>query len=163
MSQKNIIDKAVTEQSMKAGISRRHFMQKGAYAGTALALMPLLQSQAAQSELIMGTIPSTGEQIPAIGLGSSANFSRVARSEDVTALRGVLSTLFEMGGRVFDTAPSYGASEEVSGQIAQELGIAEGLFWATKLNVAGRGVGAQTLSVRDSRLKRHFNALADRP
>ncbi len=141
MSQKNIIDKAVTEQSMKAGISRRHFMQKGAYAGTALALMPLLQSQAAQSELIMGTIPSTGEQIPAIGLGSSANFSRVARSEDVTALRGVLSTLFEMGGRVFDTAPSYGASEEVSGQIAQELGIAEGLFWATKLNVAGRGGG----------------------
>jgi len=47
-----------------------------------------------------------------------------------------------MGGRVFDTAPSYGSSEEISGQIAQELGIADELFWATKLNVAGRGGGA---------------------
>jgi aryl-alcohol dehydrogenase-like predicted oxidoreductase len=103
---------------------------------------PALLSRAAQSELIMGTIPSTGEQIPAVGLGSSANFSQVARSEDISALRGVLSTLHDMGGRVFDTAPGYGASEEISGQIAQELGIAEELFWATKLNVAGRGGGA---------------------
>lgn len=127
--------------SKNSAISRRRFIQSSA-AGTALAMNPVLLSRAAQSELIMGTIPSTGEQIPAIGLGSSANFSQVARSEDISALRGVLSTLSEMGGRVFDTAPSYGSSEEISGQIAQELGIADQLFWATKLNVAGRGGGA---------------------
>lgn len=127
--------------SKKSAISRRRFIQNSACAGTALAMNPALISRAAESELIMGTIPSTGEQIPAIGLGSSANFSQVARSEDISALRGVLSTLAEMGGRVFDTAPSYGSSEEISGQIAQELGIADQLFWATKLNVAGRGGG----------------------
>lgn len=127
--------------SKNSAISRRRFIQSSA-AGTALAMNPVLLSRAAQSELIMGTIPSTGEQIPAVGLGSSANFSQVARSEDISALRGVLSTLSEMGGRVFDTAPSYGSSEEISGQIAQELGIADQLFWATKLNVAGRGGGA---------------------
>jgi aryl-alcohol dehydrogenase-like predicted oxidoreductase len=142
MKKKNTVNQAVSNQPSSNGLSRRSLIQSGVYASSALALMPLLQAQAAQSELIMGTIPSSGEQVPAIGLGSSANFSRVARSEDVTALRGVLSTLYEMGGRIFDTAPSYGASEEVSGQIAQELGIAEGLFWATKLNVAGRGGGA---------------------
>jgi|DEB0MinimDraft_3_1074331.scaffolds.fasta_scaffold48473_1 aryl-alcohol dehydrogenase-like predicted oxidoreductase len=131
----------MTTGSKKSAISRRRFIQSSACAGTALAMNPVLLSRAAQSELIMGTIPSTGEQIPAIGLGSSANFSQVARSEDISALRDVLSTHFEMGGRVFDTAPSYGASEEVSGQIAQELGIADELFWATKLNVAGRGGG----------------------
>jgi aryl-alcohol dehydrogenase-like predicted oxidoreductase len=125
----------------KTAISRRRFIQTSA-AGSAIAMNPALLSRAAQSELIMGTIPSTGEQIPAIGLGSSANFSQLARSEDISALRGVLSTHFEMGGRVFDTAPSYGSSEEISGQIAQELGIADELFWATKLNVAGRGGGA---------------------
>jgi aryl-alcohol dehydrogenase-like predicted oxidoreductase len=125
--------------SKKTAISRRLFIQNSACACTALAINPALISRAAESELIMGTIPSTGEQIPAIGLGSSANFSQVARSEDISALRGVLSTLAEMGGRVFDTAPSYGSSEEISGQIAQELGIADQLFWATKLNVAGRG------------------------
>ncbi len=127
--------------SKKSAISRRRFIQTTACAGTALAMNPALLSRAAQSELIMGTIPSTGEQIPAVGLGSSANFSQVARSEDISALRGVLSTLHDMGGRVFDTAPGYGASEEISGQIAQELGIADDLFWATKLNVAGRGGG----------------------
>lgn len=127
--------------SKKPAISRRRFIKTSACAGTALAMNPTLLSRAAQNELIMGTIPSTGEQIPAVGLGSSTNFSQVARSEDISALRGVLSTLHDMGGRVFDTAPGYGASEEISGQIAQELGIAEELFWATKLNVAGRGGG----------------------
>ena len=47
------------------------------------------------------------------------------------------------GASVFDTAPSYGASEEVAGRIAQEEGIADTLFWATKVNVAGRGEDAK--------------------
>lgn len=125
-----------------SGISRRRLIQSSVYASTALALNPLLRSQAAQNELIMGTIPSTGEQIPAVGLGSSANFAQIARNEDMDALRGVLSTLYDMGGRVFDTAPSYGVSEQVSAQVAQELNITEDLFWATKLNVAPRGGGS---------------------
>ena len=91
------------------------------------------------TQLITRAIPSTGEQIPVVGLGSSATFSQVARTEDVTALREVLRTLVNMGGRVFDTAPGYGASEETAGRIAQELGIADKLFWATKLNVARQG------------------------
>jgi aryl-alcohol dehydrogenase-like predicted oxidoreductase len=47
--------------------------------------------------------------------------------------------MVERGGSVFDTAPGYGASEEVAGSVAQELGLTDRLFWATKLNVAGRG------------------------
>ncbi|MDH5222391.1 MAG: aldo/keto reductase, partial [Betaproteobacteria bacterium] len=97
---------------------------------------------AATPALITRAIPKSGERLPVIGLGSSATFSRVARSEDVSALRAVLAKLVEMGGTVFDTAPAYGASEEVAGRIAQELGIAQKLFWATKLNVAGWGGGS---------------------
>jgi aryl-alcohol dehydrogenase-like predicted oxidoreductase len=74
-----------------------------------------------------------------VGLGSSATFSQVARTEDVSALGEVLRTLVENGGTVFDTAPSYGASEQVAGDIANELGIQDRIFWATKVNVAGRG------------------------
>lgn len=84
-------------------------------------------------------IPSSGERIPLVGLGSSATFSQVARSEDVSALREVLQALVDGGGTVFDTAPSYGASEEVAGTIARELGLTDKLFWATKVNVVGRG------------------------
>src|SRR5687768_4806521 len=86
-------------------------------------------------QLITRAIPSTGERIPVVGLGSSATFSQVARTEDVTALREVLRTLVEMGGRVFDTAPGYGASEQTAGRIAQELGIADKLDRkSTRLN-----------------------------
>jgi aryl-alcohol dehydrogenase-like predicted oxidoreductase len=109
-------------------------------AGAALTLSPrILEALNQQGGLMTRAIPSSGERIPAIGLGSSATFSQVARSEDVTALRGVLSTLVEKGGKVFDTAPGYGASEEVAGGIVQELGIADKVFWATKLNVSRSG------------------------
>ncbi len=59
--------------SKNSAISRRRFIQSSA-AGTALAMNPALLSRAAQSELIMGTIPSTGEQIPAIGLRQFSQF-----------------------------------------------------------------------------------------
>lgn len=89
--------------------------------------------------LLTRAIPSSGEQVPLVGLGSSATFSQVARSEDVSALREVLQALVAGGGSVFDTAPAYGASEEVAGELARELGITDKVFWATKLNVVPRG------------------------
>jgi aryl-alcohol dehydrogenase-like predicted oxidoreductase len=110
-----------------------------AMAGAALA--PKLGLAQAPS-LITRPIPRTGERLPIVGLGSSATFAQVARSDDVAALRAVLEQMVKLGGRVFDTAPAYGASEEVAGRIAQALGIADQLFWATKLNVAGWGGGS---------------------
>ena len=105
-------------------------------------------SMVSATQLITRAIPSTGERIPVVGLGSSATFSQVARSEDVTGLREVLRTLVDMGGRVFDTAPSYGASEQTAGRIAQELGVADKLFWATKVNVARGGAAADPAGAR---------------
>jgi len=77
--------------------------------------------------------------VTSVGLGSSATFSQVARSEDFSALGEVLRALVDNGGSVFDTAPSYGASEEVAGTIARELGLSDQIFWATKVNVAQQG------------------------
>lgn len=130
-----------------------------AMAGTALA--PRL-GRAAGPTLITRAIPSSGERLPIIGLGSSATFSRVARSEDVSALRGVLGKLVELGGTVFDTAPAYGASEEVAGRIAQELGVARRLFWATKLNAAGWGGGSADPAAAREQLETSFRR-AGRP
>jgi aryl-alcohol dehydrogenase-like predicted oxidoreductase len=120
-------------------ITRREWLGMTLGAGAALALNPRLLGALPRREVLTRAIPSTGERIPLVGLGSSATFAQVARGEDVAALREVLSTMVQQGGRVFDTAPGYGASEEVAGTIAQELGIADQLFWATKVNVAGRG------------------------
>jgi len=121
--------------------SRRKFLGTTLGTGAALTLSPSFLALAQGSSVITRAIPSSGEQIPAIGLGSSATFAEVARSEDVSAIRDVLSRMHQLGGRIFDTAPSYGASEAVAGEIAQELSIHESLFWATKLNVAQRGGG----------------------
>lgn len=121
-------------------INRRQWFGITVRAGAALALYPqILQARSVQ--LIKRAIPSTGERIPVIGLGSSATFSQVARSEDFSALREVMKAMADRGAAVLDTAPAYGASEQVAGSIAQELGITNKIFWATKVNVAGRGGG----------------------
>jgi aryl-alcohol dehydrogenase-like predicted oxidoreductase len=130
-------------------INRRDFLATAAGAGATLSLTPRLLEALAQGQLIQRAIPSTGEKIPVIGLGSSATFASVARSEDVAALRAVFQAMVERGARVFDTAPGYGASEEVAGKIVNELGVASKLFWATKVNVAGRGgAGADPAAAR---------------
>lgn len=101
-------------------------------------------------------IPSTGEKIPVIGLGSSATFSQVARAEDVTALKAVFQMMVDKGARVFDTAPSYGASEQVAGKIVNEMAVAKHFFWATKVNVAGRGTGAADPVAARAQIERSF-------
>lgn len=130
-------------------IGRRGWLKGMGGAGGMLALSPgSLLAQAGKDGLITRAVPSTGERLPIVGLGSSATFAQVARSEDASALRAVLQRMVEMGGTVFDTAPAYGASEEVAGRIAQETGIAKRLFWATKLNVARRGGAADPADAR---------------
>ena len=120
-------------------ITRRDYLKYSALAGVASTLPASLVSAAHHEGLITRAIPKTGEKLPIVGLGSSATFRTVAQSEDVSALREVLATLFDNGGTVFDTAPGYGASEEVAGSLVQEMHATEKVFWATKVNVVPRG------------------------
>lgn len=120
-------------------LTRRDYLKNTALLAAASTLPSGLLRAFESDNLITRAIPKTGEKLPIVGLGSSATFSSVARSEDVSALSGVFQALTENGGTVFDTAPSYGASEEVAGQIARELKITDKLFWATKVNVVPRG------------------------
>lgn len=138
--------------------TRREWLQRMLGTGGMLALDPRAVF-ADQPKLITRTIPATGERLPIVGLGSSATFAQVARSEDVTSLRAVLGRLAELGGTVFDTAPGYGASEEVAGRLAQELGIAKRLFWATKLNVAPRGGGTADPAAARRQLETSFRRI----
>jgi aryl-alcohol dehydrogenase-like predicted oxidoreductase len=89
--------------------------------------------------VIKRRIPKTGEEISIVGLGSSATFSEAAGADDIAAIKSVFNAMLENGGTVFDTAPGYGASEDVAARAVKELGVTDRVFWATKLNVAGRG------------------------
>jgi aryl-alcohol dehydrogenase-like predicted oxidoreductase len=143
-------------------ITRREYLKNSVLAGAALSLSPSLL-QALEGDIITRAIPSTGEEIPIVGLGSSATFRTVAQSDDVSALRDVLRTLLENGGSVFDTAPGYGASEEVAGGLVQDLDATQKVFWATKVNVAGRGGGSADPDNARAQIERSFQYIGKDP
>ena len=119
-------------------VTRRDCLKYTAAASAALTLKTRwLQAQEVGS-LIRRPIPATGELLPIVGLGSSATFSDVADQADIAGVRSVLTALLDNGGSVFDTAPVYGAAEQVAGQVVRELGLHDRLFWATKVNVRRR-------------------------
>jgi aryl-alcohol dehydrogenase-like predicted oxidoreductase len=108
-------------------------------------------------------IPSSGEEVPVIGLGGrwiSAN----ASPDELADHRAVLHALAEGAegaGRLFDSAAGYGGggSEEYAGQWAEEDGFAENIFWATKVNVAGRGASSAEPAAVRAQIERSFERL----
>lgn len=140
-------------------MDRRHLLGCTLGAGAALSLRPRLAGAAAQAGLHYRAIPSSHELIPVIGLGSSASFRAVAQGEDVAALREVLDVMVARGATAFDTAPFYGASEEVAGRLARELGITQKIFWATKVNVAPRGGGSADPAAARAQIEESFRHL----
>ena len=86
-------------------------------------------------------IPSTGEAVPVIGLGTWKSFdvgeSRTARA----APKAVLEEFVRLGGRLVDSSPMYGRAEQVVGDLSAELGVGERLFVATKVWTTGREQG----------------------
>ena len=142
-------------------VNRRDFLGISAGVGATLGLTPRLLKALGnvslpQGQLLQRAIPSTGEMIPVIGLGSSATFATVARAENANVLKAVFQTMVDRGARVFDTAPSYGASEAVAASIVNEMGVASRLFWATKVNVAGRGGAAADPAAARAQIERSF-------
>ncbi len=145
-------------------LTRRDYLKSSALIAAACTLPAELLRAFESRDLITRAIPKTGEKLPIVGLGSSATFRSVAQSDDVSALAAVIETLLENGGTVFDTAPSYGASEEVSGQIARDGGMTDDIFWATKVNVVSRGGsgGADAVTAR-AQVERSFDRIGKDP
>jgi diketogulonate reductase-like aldo/keto reductase len=108
-------------------------LRTGILAGFGAMLSPALSAaEAATRPLIVKKIPSTGEAIPVIGIGTNA-FDDPSNPE----LRNVLQRMQQLGGTVIDTAAMYGQSEAVIGQALAQLGIRDRMFIATKFNAAG--------------------------
>ncbi len=144
-------------------VSRRDWLRITAGAGSALGLNPRLLAALQAQELITKPIPSSGERIPVIGLGGRW-ISSDATAEELAGHRAVLHALAkdaEGAGRVFDSAAGYGSggSESFAGQWQEEDGFADGIFWATKVNVVGRGGGAAEPEAVRAQIERSFERL----
>ncbi|NCF15785.1 MAG: aldo/keto reductase [Gammaproteobacteria bacterium] len=144
-------------------ISRRDCLKYSALAGLASVLPAGLLHAAQHEGLITRAIPKTGEKLPIVGLGSSASFRKIAASDDTSQLSNVIKTLLDNGGTVFDTAPSYGESERVAGEIVQNLGATENIFWATKVNVLPRGGSTADADAARAQIERSFDYIGKDP
>ena len=95
-------------------LTRRTFVGSVASLGVA-ATLPAFGQGPAPGAFLKKAIPSTGEQIPAIGLGTWITFN-VGSNEKLRAARAqVMQTFFDSGGRLIDSSPMYGSSEAVIG------------------------------------------------
>lgn len=133
--------------------TRREFIASTALTATAAALMPLSacsqESAAAEAaekpftgKLIERAIPSTGERIPVIGMGTSGSFEVGVDASERDPLREVLKRFVAAGATVIDTAPTYGTAEGALGDLVAESRVRAKLFLATKLSgVSGREEG----------------------
>ena len=79
-------------------------------------------------------IPGANEQVPVIGIGTARRYADPAGEEQLATLRQSIARFVELGGKMIDTAPSYGRAEEVIGGIVEGLGVRDRLFLATKVS-----------------------------
>ena len=120
-------------------VSRRQWLALVA-AGAAAGAMTSSAGRAAPA-MLMRAIPATRETIPVVGLGTWQTFDVGPSSSARAPLREVLQHFVELGGRVIDSSPMYGASERVVGDLAAELTVTDALFVATKVWTSGRAAG----------------------
>jgi diketogulonate reductase-like aldo/keto reductase len=122
-------------------LSRRAFVLSAAAAG--LGFRP--GRTAALSGIHAKPIPSTGERLPALGMGTWLTFDVGADSWQRDERAEVLRTFFELGGAVVDSSPMYGSSEKVIGYCLDRVGGAPPLFAATKVWTPGRALGVRQM------------------
>ncbi len=114
-------------------MSRRKLLKIGGGAGLVAAAGPWRPLLAQTGTRIMTTIPSSGEQLPAVGLGTR-DFRSDANAEEMQRFRDTLETFYAAGGRVIDTSPNYGEAETVIGRLLADIGIRDDVFMATKVD-----------------------------
>jgi aryl-alcohol dehydrogenase-like predicted oxidoreductase len=126
-------------------------------AGTAGLLLPISASHgdtaSESSTMLTRAIPSSGEKLPVIGLGTWEVFDVDLTPDRENQLGDVLSLFVKLGGRVVDSSPMYGRSEEVIGTLATKLDLHDKLFLATKVWTRGKQAGVESMERSMARLQ----------
>jgi aryl-alcohol dehydrogenase-like predicted oxidoreductase len=132
--------------------TRREFLGRTAGVLAAVSVGAVQAADRKPGGLLERPIPSTGEMVPAIGMGTSGSFQIPNDGPEYQALKEVVKRFFEGGATLIDTAPTYGNAEDNLGPLLEEGGYRKKAFIATKLSgVTGRDAG---LAQFESTLKR---------
>lgn len=133
--------------------TRRQFLGTSAVFLAAAAL-PAYAAKEGSKGMLKRPIPSSGEMLPAIGMGTSGSFQIPAGGPEYQALKEVLKRFFDGGAALIDTAPTYGNAEDNLGPLLGEGGYRKKTFIATKLSgVTGRDAGIEQFNNTLKRLR----------
>lgn len=135
-------------------IHRRTVIKTGLALGATM-LLPLAGLGAQAQPLLQKKIPSSGETIPMIGIGTARRYEDVKTDQEKAPLRETLRQFQALGGKVIDSSPSYGTAEAVVGELADGLKIRDALFLATKVSLrnVGREAGVAQIEQSFKRLR----------
>jgi aryl-alcohol dehydrogenase-like predicted oxidoreductase len=126
-------------------------------AGAAGLFLPVrashAQTKTESSTMLTRPIPSSGEKLPVIGLGTWQKFDVDLTSDTRRQLGDVLSLFMKLSGRVIDTSPMYGRAEEVIGELTATIGIQDKPFLATKVWTRGQENGIRSMERSMVRLR----------
>ena len=126
-------------------ISRRKLLHLGIGTGL-LATTGKWQPLKADTETRITTvIPSSGEYLPAVGIGTR-DFRSAADSSEMHRFRQTLEVFHSAGGRVIDTSPNYGNAESIIGNLLQNMGVRDVMFMATKVDREDQQQGVERMN-----------------
>lgn len=134
-----------------SGVARRRFLALAAGAGCALALPRKAPGQQGGG-MLTREVRSSGEALPAIGLGTWQTFDVGADERARARLREVLGRFFAAGARLVDSSPMYGSSESVVGDLLRGTAWARQALVATKVWTRGREAGEAQMAESERRM-----------
>lgn len=137
---------------MQKNLTRRELLQCGVAVGLS-TLLPHDRLFAQTGQLIMRAIPSSGERLPAVGIGTARRYDVGPAAPERAEIKEVVKLFADVGGKVIDTAPSYGQAEAVVGETIAALGNRNRLFLATKVGATGRAAAQTQVAQSFGRLK----------
>ena len=130
-------------------LNRRDFI-----ALSSLSLLPELSvASKLDQSMLKRPIPSSGEKIPVIGLGTSRVFDIQPTESELNIRKEILDIFYENGGRLIDTSPMYGMSEEIIGISAEEYIQKNRFFLATKVWTEGKENGLRQIEESFKKMK----------
>jgi diketogulonate reductase-like aldo/keto reductase len=124
-----------------------------ALAAFSVAAMSARSGAEAASGMLTRPVPSSGEALPVVGLGTYQSFDVGAGAAEREPLKEVLRLFVEQGGKLVDSSPMYGPSESVVGDLAAGLDLTGKLFMATKVWTSGREAGIRQMEESLRRMK----------
>ena len=133
-------------------LSRRDALGLMGYMG--LGMMAPVSSFTSGKAILTRAIPSSGESLPVVGLGTWRQFDVGTSATDRQPLIEVLKRMYENSGKMIDSSPMYARSEEVIGDLTNDIKQADKFFYATKVWTTGKQEGIEQMNASFRKMRR---------